>query len=104
MGKATLKYKYKGKNIPISEIMLFSEVTEWVLRKRLKDGWCIDDAVKKQAFASGRTRTIFHKQKVDPSVGYSCRVTPKSIKKAETNKKLDDLIEKKRLEKELNDF
>lgn len=95
------KYEYNGKLMTVSELMEFSSVCKRALQERLKKGWIVDDALKLPSMLN-RQKSSLPKKNKDRQ--YKSHITEESKAKAETNHKLDDLIEERRLKKELEDF
>ena len=107
---AHIKYEYKGKLRTIKELMAFSVVSESVFRYRVRDGFSVYDALhmSSENYKSRQKNCNPTDENKDKSNNinkrYVSTVTSASIKKGATNKKLEDLIEKRLLEKEIEDF
>lgn len=43
--RSTVKVEVNGKQIPLTQHLEGLDVTEWLVRKRLRQGWTIDDAI-----------------------------------------------------------
>lgn len=109
--KPHIKYEYKGKLMTVSELMSFSAVSKNAFRKRVANGWTIQDALNiPQVKVGGDRQKNCEPATINIDAGnyidkrYRSKITEESTKKAETNKKLEKLIEKRRLKDDLDDL
>jgi len=102
----TLKHEYKGKLMTINELMEFSVVDNIVLRLRLRSGWTVIDALNLPLRGCGTAQKYsgIKKKELDPHHSYATNTTEESMKKGKVNHKMEELIEKRLLKKELEDF
>ena len=103
--KSNRKYLYKNKLMHLSELAKLSVVTMDVLWHRLEAGWHVDDAVKMPLKGNNSQRSKGgRKAELDPYHRHAKMTTEESKAKGRANHKLEALIEKRMLEKELKDF
>ena len=94
----------------ISELIHFCNVDYYTLWRRLRDGWRVVDALKQPVTSGGGRQHNDNPLIVNPDKNrdthnrYKTTVSNETKERAKTNKKLEDLIEQRRLEKELNDY
>lgn len=103
---AAIKYLYLRKLLTINELMPFSIVCRSTLAKRLQSGWYTNDALTFPARKSGTSQRSYNLPKTDDltSSANIIRNTKKALYQGTIKHKVEIIIEKQLLKKELMDI